>query len=189
MRRPIAAIRSAALIVMVLLVTLAAPAGAQQFSGTLRGTVLDSTGGVLPGAEIAIVNRDQRDAHGARRQQRQLHRSPTEAGPLRITVTKDGFKTAAIDQVKVDVQQTRNVDMTLQVGQAAELVTVVGTGGDHRDDQLDDQSDDREQAPGRSAAQWPQSVLAGDARARRGAGPRVFPVHQRRPQRDQRSHD
>ncbi len=130
MPRPIAAIRSVALSVMVLLVTLAAPVGAQQFSGTLRGTVLDSTGGILPGAEIAIVHIETNETHTVLADSNGSYIAPQlKPGLYRITVTMNGFKTAAINEVKVDVQQTRNVDITLQVGQAAELVTVLGTGG------------------------------------------------------------
>ena len=130
MPRPIAAIRSAALSVMVLLVAFAAPAGAQQFSGTLRGTVLDSTGGILPGAEIAIVHIETNETHTVLADSNGSYIAPQlKPGLYRITVTMNGFKTAAINEVKVDVQQTRNVDITLQVGQAAELVTVLGTGG------------------------------------------------------------
>ena len=47
-------------------------------------------------------------------------------GTYRITVAKQGFKSAAIDDVKVDVQQSRSVDVTLEVGQATEVVTVSG---------------------------------------------------------------
>ena len=49
-------------------------------------------------------------------------------GTYKITVTKQGFKSAAVDELKLDVQQTRAVDVTLDVGQATELVTVFGRG-------------------------------------------------------------
>ena len=130
MPRTIAAARSIALGVIVLLVTLAASVSAQQFSGTLRGTVLDSTGGILPGAEIAIVHIETNETHTVLADSNGSYIAPQlKPGLYRITVTMNGFKTAAINEVKVDVQQTRNVDITLQVGQAAELVTVLGTGG------------------------------------------------------------
>ena len=37
-------------------VVIATPAAAQLTTGTIRGVVKDETGGVLPGAEIAITN-------------------------------------------------------------------------------------------------------------------------------------
>ena len=40
---------------VVLLAALVAPAQAQQFTGTLRGVVQDSTGGVLPGAAVSVT--------------------------------------------------------------------------------------------------------------------------------------
>jgi hypothetical protein len=130
MPRPVAAVRSISLIVIVLLVTLCAALGAQQFSGTLRGTVLDSTGGILPGAEVAVVHIETNETHTVVADSNGSYIAPQlKPGSYRITVTMNGFKTASINEVKVDVQQTRNLDVTLQVGQAAELVTVLGTGG------------------------------------------------------------
>ena len=37
---------------------LAAPASAQDFRGGIRGTMTDSTGGVLPGVSVTITNND-----------------------------------------------------------------------------------------------------------------------------------
>jgi len=44
------------------IVTLAAaaPSRAQEFRGAITGTVTDSTGGVLPGVTVTIVNTDTR---------------------------------------------------------------------------------------------------------------------------------
>ena len=47
-------------------------------------------------------------------------------GTYRVAVAMDGFKTAVLDQVKVDVGAIREVEMTLEVGAAAETITVTG---------------------------------------------------------------
>jgi hypothetical protein len=49
-----------ALTPMLLVVALDLPLEAQQFSGTLRGTVQDSTGAVVQGAEVSVVESPSR---------------------------------------------------------------------------------------------------------------------------------
>ena len=51
--------RSVALVVLAAVVALAAtgaPVSAQDFRGGIRGTVLDATGGVLPGVTVTVTN-------------------------------------------------------------------------------------------------------------------------------------
>jgi hypothetical protein len=115
---------------MVLLFAgLRSPAVAQQFNGTLKGTVQDSTGAVLPGAAVSVIEigtNDTRrlttDAHG------EWVLPNLKPGTYRILAALDGFKTAALDQVKLDVQGIRAVVLTLEVGAASETVTVTGAG-------------------------------------------------------------
>jgi hypothetical protein len=111
----------------LLLGALPAPAGAQQFNGTLRGTVQDSTGAVLPGANVSVVDIDTNDSRTLTTDEQGRWVLPNlKPGTYRIVVSLDGFKTAALDQVKLDVQAIRAVEMTLEVGAAAETVTVTG---------------------------------------------------------------
>lgn len=49
------ALRVFSLTMVLLLGDLRSPALAQQFNGTLRGTVQDSTGAVLPGAAVSVI--------------------------------------------------------------------------------------------------------------------------------------
>jgi hypothetical protein len=129
MSRPSAVTRVVALNVIVLAIGLCTPARAQQFSGTLRGTVQDSTGGVVPKAEVAVVATGTNDRHTAVTDANGSYQVPQlKPGFYRIIVKKDGFKTATLDDVKLDVQQIRAVDVTLEVGQASEEVTVLGAG-------------------------------------------------------------
>lgn len=48
---------------LMLLAALCLPLEAQQFSGTLRGIVLDSTGAIVQGAEVSIVEVATNDTH------------------------------------------------------------------------------------------------------------------------------
>ena len=120
-------VRQIAVAVIVALGLSATPLVAQQFSGTVRGRVQDSSGAVVPAADVTIIlvatNETQvvtTDGDGA-------YVAPNlKPGTYRITVAKPGFKSAAIADVKVDVQQSRSVNVTLELGQATEVVTVSG---------------------------------------------------------------
>jgi len=110
-----------------LAVAVCASIAAQQFSGTIRGTVQDSSGAVVRQAEVSVVNIDTNVSHTVITDDNGSYVVPQlPPGFYRITVKKDGFKMAALDRVKLDVQQIRGVDVTLEIGQAAELVTVTG---------------------------------------------------------------
>ena len=50
------------------------------------------------------------------------------AGPLPVVVKKAGFKAATLDEIKLDVQQIRAVDVKLDVGQSTETVSVNASG-------------------------------------------------------------
>jgi len=111
----------------MVLVGLTAPARAQQFNGTLRGSVVDSTGAVLPGAQVSVVETGTNDTRALQTDARGAWVLPNlKPGTYRVTVTLDGFKTAALDNVKLDVQGMRELEIKLEVGTAAETVTVSG---------------------------------------------------------------
>ena len=129
MRKSLSVIQALVMTPSVLLAVFCTPLAAQQFSGTIRGTVQDSTGAVVRQAEVSIVNTETNATYNVVTDENGSYVAPQLVpGFYRITVKKDGFKTAALDQVKLDVQQTRGVDITLEVGQAAETVTVMGRG-------------------------------------------------------------
>src|SRR5689334_1829395 len=96
----------------MLLVGLTAPARAQQFNGTLRGSVVDSTGAVLPGAQVSVVETGTNDTRALQTDARGAWVLPNlKPGTYRVTVTLDGFKTAALDNVKLDVQGMRELEI------------------------------------------------------------------------------
>ena len=103
------------------------PLLAQQFSGTLRGTVQDSTGAVVADADVTITSTTTNEKYAVKTDAEGRYVVPQlRPGFYNVTIAKTGFKSAAIDEVKLDVQQVRGVDVTLELGQASELVTVVG---------------------------------------------------------------
>ena len=115
------------LAMIVLPGALAAPARAQQFTGTLKGTVQDATHALLPGAQVSVVEIATNDSREITTDAQGRWVLPNlKPGTYRVVVSLDGFKKAAVDQVKLDVQGIREVEVTLEVGGATETVTVTG---------------------------------------------------------------
>src|SRR5262245_39533990 len=109
----------------LLLAGLLSSAEAQQFNGTLRGVVQDSTGAVLPGAEVVVTDVGTNDTRSATTDSRGSWVLPNlKPGTYRVVVSMNGFKTSALDNVKLDVQGIRDVETQLEIGAAAETVTV-----------------------------------------------------------------
>lgn len=93
--------------------------------GAINGTVKDSTGAVIPGATVTLVNKDtnltlvrQTGASG------DYTFSPVKIGTYSVTATASGFVTVNRQNVRVDVSQTVGVNFSLQPGAASQTVTV-----------------------------------------------------------------
>ena len=96
-----------------------------QSTTSLRGTVSDSQGGVIPGAVVTLTDRDK----GALRQivtdavgdYAFLQVAP---GTYRLKVENPGFSTATRDNIKLLVNTPATLDLRLDVGNASETVNV-----------------------------------------------------------------
>jgi hypothetical protein len=112
---------------LVALSLLAAPAYAQLITAALEGLVQDPSGAVVPNAKVEVVNTETNvathlttDAAG-----RFVAPSLAPGGPYTVTVETAGFKTEQRAGITLEVNQTANITITLQVGQASETVKVV----------------------------------------------------------------
>ena len=101
------------------------PAEAQLLYGSLVGNVADAQGAVVPGATVKIVNTDTNltretvtDAQGG------FTFANVQAGPYDVRVALTGFREAVRSRVPVTAGQISRVDLTLQVGNLSESVTV-----------------------------------------------------------------
>lgn len=105
--------------------SLTLPSSAQTVFGSIAGTITDSTGAVVSGATVQAA--DERTGVT-------LTTVSTSAGTYRfpqvpvssfdITVTAAGFQPQKLTGIRVDLQVTSAVNVTLQVGSAATTVTV-----------------------------------------------------------------
>lgn len=110
------------------LICFLAPAGAfaQGALGTITGTITDTTGAVIPDAAITITQVDTAVARKIGSSSAGYYRISVPPGTYRIETTKEGFKSSIVDNVIVPVAQVVTQDVTLEVGQLRQAVTVTG---------------------------------------------------------------
>jgi hypothetical protein len=93
--------------------------------GRILGTVTDSTGAVLPGAQVSIIDKDRGIARTLVTDEVGLYNAPNLIpGTYTVRVELPGFKTLARENVVVEVGQEVRVNVTIEPGQQAETVTV-----------------------------------------------------------------
>src|SRR2546425_4795488 len=104
---------------------LCAPSFAQTL-GTITGEVRDSTGAVVPGATVTVVNKATNATRTTVTNAVGLFDFPAlPPGPYTVKSELEGFKTATRD-VELQVQQTARVNFTLELGAISEMATVTG---------------------------------------------------------------
>lgn len=99
---------------------------AQTFTGGLRGAVRDS-GGVVPGVTVTLLN----DATGASRdavsnESGEYSFAAVPPGTYSVKAELTGFKTYENKGLRIAAQQFITLDITLEVGQLQETITVTG---------------------------------------------------------------
>src|ERR1700678_920448 len=94
-------------------------------TGSITGTVSDSTGAVVQGAEITVRNTATNETHKATSNASGTYSIGDLAiGPYEITAKKDGFKLFRLPSIELTVAQTLTVDPKLSPGATNEEVTV-----------------------------------------------------------------
>src|SRR4029453_5557262 len=97
-----------------------------QTLGTITGEVKDSSGGLIPGATVTVVNKSTSATRTTTSNAVGLFDFPS-LPPGRYTITTElaGFKTAT-SEVELQVQQTVRVNFALELGTLEETATVTG---------------------------------------------------------------
>ena len=110
-------------------VVAATSAFAQGGSGTtiITGTVVDSSGGILPGANVVAKNAATAEELSAvTNDQGQFTIPAVQPGTYTVTVTMPSFKTSVVSGVRVNAGTPASVKVALEVGGLNETVTVSG---------------------------------------------------------------
>lgn len=103
----------------------ALPSAAQSNSGSLIGVVRDSSGAVVPGATVTIVNLATNDTLVAVSDGEGRYEMPVvPVGRYRVEIALAGFKTQTVDALAIGAGQRARVDATLEVGGIGEEVRI-----------------------------------------------------------------
>jgi len=96
-----------------------------QFRGSLRGTVTDQSGAVLPGATVTLTNKDTNAKLTSTSDDNGIYQfNALPPAPYRLTVEHAGFKQKVLDSVQIISEQLNSLDLQLDVGEASQTITV-----------------------------------------------------------------
>ncbi len=121
-------IRFSLLLALCLALTSIALAQTTSTTGTIRGTITDDEGTLLPGVEVTIkspVLQGTRTAFSSDRGT--FHFLGLTPGTYEVTAKLEGFNTVVKTNVKVYLEFTTRVDITMQLGVIAETITVTSS--------------------------------------------------------------
>ena len=101
------------------------PAAAQAVSGTILGTVSDSSGAVVTGAKVTITNEGTQLTRTVTSDAQGEYVAPQlPTGTYTILAEMTGFKATALSNVQVGVDTRVRINVTLEVGQMTESVKI-----------------------------------------------------------------
>ncbi|HSE20200.1 MAG TPA: carboxypeptidase regulatory-like domain-containing protein [Pyrinomonadaceae bacterium] len=98
----------------------------QEVTGTINGTVQDSAGAAVPGASVTISDPVKKVVVRTieTNEEGQFSAPNLPSGIYEVSIEAANFKKHIENNVKLDVGQRRTVDVVLQAGNIAEVVTV-----------------------------------------------------------------
>ncbi len=98
---------------------------AQIDQGTITGTVTDTTGAVVPNAQVILTENDTGLALKSTTNKGGVYVfSPVKIGNYTVTASAEGFSTASLPGLVLNVSQRLSADIKLQAGNVAQTVTV-----------------------------------------------------------------
>ena len=96
--------------------------------GTLNGTVLDQGGALVPGAAVIATNTTTGEEHRTTTTGAGAYTLPyMPAGTYVLRVSAQGFRTSEASNVVLHVAETLTVNITLQLGEVTQQITVSAT--------------------------------------------------------------
>src|SRR2546425_5945004 len=112
-------------LLLILVIAPVASSQTQITTGTIQGTVADTNGAIVPGANVEIKNLDTNlvktlsTDEGGR-----FVALALPPGRYSITISKQGFATAVAESLDLTVGQALNLPVTMKVSQVEERVTI-----------------------------------------------------------------
>lgn len=100
---------------------------AQQGSGTIAGIVTDPQNAAVAGADVRVRNTGTNSVFRTKANEQGFYTAPgLPVGEYEISTERQGFKRSVRSGITLQVNQTAQVDVRLEIGQVAETVEVAG---------------------------------------------------------------
>lgn len=104
------------------------PSWAQSFTGSIRGTITDSTQAAVPNAKVTATDTDRKVEYPTTADSSGRYMFPSlPTAQYILTVEAPGFKKTSRPAFRLEVQQQATVDIGLAVGETTTVVEVAGT--------------------------------------------------------------
>lgn len=115
----------AIIIYVALLAFPAVSPRAQETRGTIRGKALDTNGAVVPGASVKVTDVARGTTATLTTNDDGLFQAPyLVPGTYQVIIEATGFKRHVQDSVLLQINETRDIDVILEVGGTQETVTI-----------------------------------------------------------------
>src|SRR5688572_8704598 len=112
-------------LVLLALLVVASPLAAQERTGSIAGTVKDSSGAILPGAIVEATSPSLVGTQAAVADGQGNYRFPAlTPGVYEITATLQGFTVVKVPDARLAIGQALKIDLALAVATLTESVTV-----------------------------------------------------------------
>src|SRR5215472_7076191 len=111
---------------------------AQVLYGSLTGNVFDPSSATIPNAKVEALNTNTGAVRNATTDAAGIYVfANLQPGTYKVTVTTNGFETAAEENVGVSANETKRVDFHVQLTQATQTVEVAANATQLKTDRAD----------------------------------------------------
>jgi hypothetical protein len=117
-------------IALIALVAAVPAAMAQAVYGSIAGTVVDPSGAALPGVNVTITSVERKTVDSVvSNASGNYVKGNLLPGVYEVKAELTGFKSAVVERAKVSVDTQTNIDLSMQLGDLTEAVTVTAAEG------------------------------------------------------------
>jgi len=115
-------------LVLAIILLSASATWAQTVTGSVTGTVTDSTGSVIAGSKVAVVNQATGVSSEAETNPVGIYYiQHLRVGSYKLTITAPGFKAQSFGPFALEINQEARINAALKIGDTSEVVTVTDT--------------------------------------------------------------
>lgn len=120
--------RSGIIVFTFLLIAAATSASAQEFRGTISGSVTDPNGAAVAGATVTVKNKETNISSTVTTNESGTYTVPfLLPGIYSVSATSSGFKTSSRENIAVKVDDRLSVNFQLEIGTSAEVNIIADT--------------------------------------------------------------